>query len=129
MTGDNIQANIKEEIERGTECLRAAVHLLNGGFFNDAVSRSYYAAFHYARALLLTKGLEPKTHRGVIQMVGLHFVREGVLSEQAAADLSHLETFRELSDYNMAANFDETQAKEEIERARRFMDACVELLK
>ena len=88
MTGDNKASNIREEVIRGEECLRAAEHLLEGGFFNDSVSRAYYAAFHWARAVLLTRGLEPRSHRGVIQLLGLHFVKEGQLGEDAAASLA-----------------------------------------
>jgi hypothetical protein len=128
MTGENIRRNQAEEVERGRECLRAAEHLLAGGFHSDAVSRAYYAAFHFARAVLLTRELEPKTHRGVIQSIGLHFVKDGPMSEQSAADLAHLETYRELSDYNTAATFAEEQAREEIVRARRFIKACEQIL-
>jgi uncharacterized protein (UPF0332 family) len=128
MTSENIRLNIREEIKRGNECLAAAKHLLAGGFPNDAVSRSYYAAFHWARALLLKKELEPKTHRGVIQLIGLHFVKEGCLPEDAAASLSHLETFRELSDYNSSAEFSAQEARREIERAEHFIQASKPLL-
>ena len=129
MTGDNMQVNKAEEIARGEECLKAAEHLLVGGFANDAVSRAYYGAFHYARALLMTLGIEPKTHRGVIQMIGLHFVRTGHLAEEAAKELAQLETYRELSDYHTATQFSEEQAREELSRARRFAETCMPLLK
>lgn len=124
MTGDNIRANLAEEIARGEECLRAAEHLFAGGFFNDAVSRAYYAAFHWARALLLTKGIDPKSHRGVMQLISLHFVKDGVLPAEAAAALSQLGAFRELSDYNSSADFSAANARAEISRAQAFMDAC-----
>ena len=128
MTGDNKASNIREEVIRGEECLRAAEHLLEGGFFNDSVSRAYYAAFHWARAVLLTRGLEPRSHRGVIQLLGLHFVKEGQLGEDAAASLAQLETYRELSDCHTSAVFTEQQARAEINRARAFKAACAPLL-
>ncbi len=124
MTGPNRDANSRDEIERGNECLAAAEHLQAGGFANDAVSRAYYAAYHWARALLLTKGLEPKSHRGLIQLISLHFVKGGLLPEDAAGDLGHLETYREVSDYHTRSEFTSEQAEQEIERARRFIEAC-----
>jgi len=64
------------------------------------VSRAYYAAFHYARALLLTVGLEPKTHRGVVDLVVEHFERPGRLAPEIASALARLQTFRGLADYD-----------------------------
>jgi len=124
LTGENARRNAKEEARRGDEALSAARHLLDGGFFNDAISRAYYAAYHWARALLVSRGLDPKTHRGVIQLLGLHFVESGELSDEAAGRLAHLETYRELSDYTSSANFSETRAREEIARAEQFIAAC-----
>ena len=124
MTGDNARKNAREEQARGEEALAAARHLLDGGFHADAVSRAYYAAFHWARALLVSRGIEPRSHRGTIQLIGLHFVKEGRLAESDAAVLAHLETYRELSDYNAAASFTRAQAEEEIARAGQFIEAC-----
>ena len=124
MTGDNARENALEEQARGEEALAAARHLLDGGFHADAVSRAYYAAFHWAQALLVSHGIQARSHRGVIQLIGLHFVREGRLAESDAAGLAHLETYRELSDYSASASFTRAQAEEEIARADQFIEAC-----
>ena len=124
MTEENGRVNAIEESRRGDECLAEARYLLKGGFWNAAVSRAYYAAFHWALALLMKKGLEPKTHRGVIQLLQLHYVESGILPPSAAEALSQLETYRELSDYNAKASFDEKRAAAEIKRAESFIAAC-----
>lgn len=128
MTKNNARENSVNEARRGDEVLKAAQHLLSYGFYNDAVSRAYYAAFHWARALLFTRGLESKTHRGVIQLLNLHFVKDGPLSTQTAEHLSHLETYRELSDYTAIAQFTEAQTREELARAKAFIAACRSLI-
>ena len=128
MTGENGTLNAGDETRRGDEALEAARHLLRGGFYNDAVSRAYYAAYHWARALLFLKGLEPKSHRGVVQLIGLHYAMNGALDPEAGSDLAHLETYRELSDYRSGATFSESQAAQEISRAERFIEACRPLL-
>lgn len=128
MTGENGRANAREEAARGDECLAEARYLLKGGFGTAAVSRSYYAAYHWARALLFLKGLDPRTHRGVIQLLSLHYVRPGQLSEDAISALGQLETHRELSDYNAKATFDREQAETEVARAAGFIDTCRALL-
>ena len=124
MTDENIRRNVSEEVARGNEALRASKHLLAGGFCNDAVSRAHYAAFHWASALLLTKGVQVRTHRGLIQLFSLHFVKSGPLPQEVAAFLGRLETSRELSDYAAAARFDATEARRELDQAERFIAAC-----
>lgn len=69
MTGDNRRKNIAAEVRRGDESLESAEILVAAGKFADAISRAYYAAFHYARALLLTLGEEPKTHAGLERLL------------------------------------------------------------
>ena len=128
MTEDNCKSNARDEARRGDECLSEAQYLLEGGFFNAAVSRAYYAAFHWALALLVLKGLEPKTHRGVIQLLHLHYVETDALSSATAAALGQLETYRELSDYNAKASFDSDRATTEVLQARTFIDACRPLI-
>ena len=80
------------------------------------------------RALLFTRGIESKTHRGVIQLLNLHFVKDGPLSPQMAEHLSHLETYRELCDYTAIAQFTKDQAREELARAEAFIAACRSLI-
>ena len=124
MTNTNMAANADQEKKRGDECLAEARYLADGGFHTAAVTRAYYAAFHWALALLLLKGLEPRTHRGVIQLLQLHYVETGLLKPEMAAALAQLETCRELGDYNAKAVFDAARAATEIRRAAEFIAAC-----
>jgi len=128
MTKENCRDNALEESRRGNECLAEAEYLLKGGFYNAAVSRACYAEFLWGLALLIVKGLEPKTHRVVIQLLQLHYAESGDLSSEAATALGQLETYRELSDYNAKANFDEKRASAEIQRTRMFVDSCRPLI-
>ncbi len=49
-------------LEKGRGKLRVARDLVQRGEWDDAVSRAYYAAFHAARAALLTEGQRGETH-------------------------------------------------------------------
>ncbi len=49
MTNGNRRANAAAEAALGDDALEAAEALLGIDLPNDAVSRGYYAAFHYAR--------------------------------------------------------------------------------
>lgn len=102
MTGDNKRANITAELARGDESLRAANVLLDAGLLHDAESRLYYAAYHAAVAILLTEGLEPRSHTGVANLLGLHFVKTGRLDPDDARLFARLQKYRVEADYSVA---------------------------
>jgi len=54
---------------KSQERLAAAQSLHKKQYYEDAVSRAYYAMFFAARAILLIKNISPKTHRGVIMAI------------------------------------------------------------
>ena len=128
MTHANENENAREEMVKGNEALHAAEELLRLGLFNDAVSRAYYAAYHWARALLFTQGIESKTHRGLVQLVGLHFVRTQRLSVEATTMLGQLANQREASDYTTSLRFDAKEATEVVRQASAFIELCRPLL-
>ncbi len=100
MTAENIRDNIKEELARAGDCLRSAELLFTHGQVADSVSRLYYYVYHAIRALLLSKGLEPKTHEGTVRLLGLHFVKPGILDGKASHIFTKLMKYREEADYN-----------------------------
>ena len=105
MTEENKKDNIKNELERASNALQAANLLYDNGFLNDAVSRLYYFLLHTIRALLLTKGLEPKSHEGALRVFGLHFVKEGIFLPRDSHIFSRLMKYREEADYNPSYTF------------------------
>ncbi|MEK6653732.1 MAG: HEPN domain-containing protein [Thermodesulfobacteriota bacterium] len=105
MTEDNRKENIRAELDRATEAIAAATLLYENGFVSDAVSRLYYFVLYHVRAILLSKGLEPRSHDGALRLFGLHFVREGLMDRRAAQVFSKLMKFREEADYNPVLMF------------------------
>ena len=112
MMEENKRENIREEIERATEARKAAELLFNNDFIKDAVSKLYYFLLYSIRALLFTKGLEPKSHEGALRLLGLHFVKEGLFISQDSHVFSKLMKFREEADYNPSYVFTEEDFKE-----------------
>jgi uncharacterized protein (UPF0332 family) len=100
MTEENRRENIRAELDRAKEALAAATLLYENGYISDAISRLYYFVLYNIRALLLSKGLEPRSHDGALRLLGLHFVREGLMDKRAAQVFSKLMKFREEADYN-----------------------------
>jgi len=102
---ENKKANIREEIDRANEAVRAANLLFENGFVRDAVSKVYYSLLYSVRALLLTEGLEPKSHEGALRLFGLHFVKPGAFEAKDSHIFSKLMKFREEADYNPSYPF------------------------
>ena len=75
MTQENMRANIESEITRADEAKRAAELLSRNDLVRDAVSKLYYYLLHQVQALLLTVGLEPRSHEGALRLFSLHFVK------------------------------------------------------
>lgn len=129
MTEDNKRVNINAEIERAAEALSAAVLLYENRFISDAVSRLYYFVLYYIRALLLTKGMEPRSHEGALRLFGLHFIREGLIDKKAAQIFSKLMKYREEADYNPVSMFADTDFVEFKREAETLVDLIKKCLK
>ena len=118
MNEENKKTNIREEIERANEAIRAAHLLFENGFVRDAVSKIYYSLLYSVRAVLLTEGLEPKSHEGALRLFGLHFVKPGAFEAKDSHIFLKLMKIREEADYNPSYPFvpeDFTDFKTEAE--------------
>jgi hypothetical protein len=122
MTEDNRKENIRAELNRADEAIKAADLLFEHSFVSDAVSRLYYFVLYYIRALLLSKGLEPRSHEGALRLLGLHFIRENLIKKDVAQIFSKLMKFREEADYNPISMFAKEDYIEYREEAQALAD-------
>jgi uncharacterized protein (UPF0332 family) len=129
VTDDQKRRNIAAEIARGDSSLKSAELLLAAGQLADAVSRAYYAALHYGRALLLIHGEEPRSHGGADRLLQRDFVRTGKLDPEIGACFSRLMTFRQNADYVAEYVFTDAMASEQVQSAHRFVSAAAALLR
>ncbi len=126
MTDENRRRNVVAEWKHVADSLAAVRALVAARLPNDAVSKAYYAAFHAAAALLLTLGLEPKTHAGTGTLLGRHF--EDKLGAGLVSDFGRLQTFRHAADYDRETNFTMEEADAETRRAEAFVAKAEVLL-
>ena len=116
-------------IKNAEERLSAAEYLLKGGYYNDAVSRAYYSMFYAARALLSTREIYPKGHKGVILKFGLEFVREDFIEKVYGRALSHAKDRREAADYDIEKKISEEEAESIVEDAKKFLERIKKAIK
>jgi uncharacterized protein (UPF0332 family) len=129
VTDESRRANLAAEVARAVECLESAEILLAAGKHADAVSRAYYSALHWARALLLTGGEEARSHAGVTRLLHRDLVRTGRLDPDVARLFSRLQQLRQDADYTAEFVFTAAGAADEVAGARRFAEAAATLLR
>ena len=115
------QELIRGYLAKAEEKLGVVDRLLAQQDFEDAVSRAYYAAYYAAQALLLSEGLESRSHRGLVSLVGLHFVKTGRLDKKFGRYLSNLMEDRQQSDYNLFSGLEKEDAEQALEEAKEFV--------
>ncbi len=120
MTGANQRQNTADELARAEMCLAEARALRDAALPYGAASRPYYAVFHAATALLLSVGLEARSHKGVVALLGEHFVRPGRLSSRMGRLVSRMQRDREDADYAPGAVFTGDEAAQMIADAEAF---------
>lgn len=120
MNKENMQLNIIAELEKAKNCTSQAQVLFDNNFYDGAISRAYYAIFHYAKALLFSAGFEPKTHAGLVHLFNLHFIKNGRFDKRFSTILSHAQKAREESDYFPEIPFTKEEAEERLREVETF---------
>jgi uncharacterized protein (UPF0332 family) len=121
VTDENRRRNAVDELSRADTCLLEARALQDAALPYGAASRAYYAVFHAARALLFSIGLQAATHKGVVSLIGEHFVRSGQLSPSMGRLISRMQRDREDADYVTGAVFTGEEAAQMIADAAQFL--------
>jgi uncharacterized protein (UPF0332 family) len=80
VTDEDRRRNIADELARAAQAFQAARALTGLQLHADSVSRAYYGAFRCLRALLLSRGIEAKTHAGAIHVFNTEFIRAGLFA-------------------------------------------------
>ncbi len=126
---DALKARVGKMLAKAREKLEGARAARAGGFHADAVSRAYYAIFHAAKAVLLPRHAEPRTHRGLAALVHQHLVLPGLLDRTLAAKFSQARDLRENGDYEIEAHLTGADSDAVIADAERLLSAFESILK
>jgi len=123
-----MKEKIKALIKRTDESLESAKLLVNNGYNDASVSRSYYAMFYAVEAVLLTKNLKFSSHKGVISLFGQHFIKTGIFSAELSRDLSKAFDERLTVDYSFKSEITQEIAENAITRGENFVEKMKEYL-
>ncbi len=125
MNNENI---IRLKLKKARAFLAEVDVLMSNKFYLTVVNRLYYSCFHATTALLLTKSLTSKTHKGVSKLLHEHFVHNGSFDGQQATFFGLLMKERMDDDYNDFLIIDEDEAKDFIEPSKQYIEYVSKLI-
>jgi uncharacterized protein (UPF0332 family) len=112
---------VMAEWQLAGQSMRAAELLTAEDFPHDALSRSYYAVLHAAKAVLYVHDVAVDSHRGVRRMFGLHLISSGEIEKTWSAYLGEGLEERLAADYDVKATFTLGDARQACRATRRFL--------
>ncbi|MBR2215249.1 MAG: HEPN domain-containing protein [Selenomonadaceae bacterium] len=87
-------------LSAAAERLAVSKYLLDSGYFNDSVGRSYYAIFSAIRALLAERRVDFKKHSAVISYFNREYVKTGLFDVKYSEYLRDAFNERNTADYS-----------------------------
>lgn len=120
---------IRSLIERAKRYLKSAEVLVKEGDYESSVSRTYYAMFYCAEAMLLTENLSFSSHKGVISAFGEHFVKTGIFRKKMGRELNRAFEKRQIGDYGHTFVISEKEAKDILSNGNIFAEEINQYLK
>jgi len=121
--------SIKALCEKSLRSLSAAEVLIKHGDFDFAVSRTYYAMFYMAEALLLLGNKSFSSHSAVIAALHKEFVKTGKLPQRMHSALHVAFGLRQKGDYLSQTVVTEGAAQDILKSAREFVEFAQGLIK
>lgn len=123
LSKENIESLVNYRLERAEETIKEAASMLQNNFYNAAVNRLYYACYYAVSALLLKNNIQAHTHSGTKQMLGMHFIATGKLSNVYNIIYNDLFDKRHSGDYDDFLTFDRATVEALLPEAKKFIEA------
>lgn len=119
---------INSLIERAKRYLKSAEILLEEGDYESSVSRTYYAMFYSAQAMLLTKNLSFSSHKAIISAFGEYFVKTGIFSREMGREFNKAFEKRQIGDYEYTFVITKEEAEEMLGNGKTFVEKIAQHL-
>lgn len=124
----DIKDYVRYKIVKSNHSLRAASLLMENEFYNEAISRLYYACFYLVKAFLFEHNVEAKTHEEVTHMLRKHLVETGLITENDVIFYTNIFDIRHSVDYGYFIDFDKKIAQVLLTETEIFIINIKELI-
>ena len=119
---------LKSLLKRSDRYLQTAKILIKEGDFESSVSRTYYAMFFAAQAMLLSKGLSYSSHKMTISGFGENFIKTNIFPKEMGRELNRAFDKRQLSDYYHTFIIDKKDAVDLLKSGYEFVNTIKKYL-
>jgi len=120
MSGD-LKDYIEYRLSRADNTLKDAQLLAHNNSWNSCVNRLYYACFYTISALLIQKGHNPKSHKGVRTIFFKEFIKTGIIEKEYSKLYSDLFDWRDEGDYADFVDYDSETVTPMIAKVENFI--------
>ena len=128
LSDDERKALVIYRLEKANKTYRQAIDSIPLGYWEMTGNRLYYAAYYAVSALLLNKGLSVQTHNGIIQMLGLHYVKTGLIDKELGNLYGRLFAIRQTGDYGDTFDLTEDDVLPLVQPTQRLIDKVSKLI-
>lgn len=128
LTDDDRKEIVRYRIEKAERAYAEAVGSIASGYVETAANRLYYAAYYAVSALLIAYRYEVSTHNGVIQMLGMAFLKTGIIDKKYGRTFNQLFSLRLTGDYEDRHIMDmTTEVKPLVEPTKELIDLATRM--
>lgn len=118
-----------ESLRLAREMLSDAMLMLERESYRSAVDRGYYAMFHAVRAALHNEGVDlPKSHAGLRNLFGQHFLVTDKLNKDLGRWLGQVFRLRQQGDYEVHADVGKEAVEEAVANAEKFVQILADYI-
>ncbi len=128
LSEDERSAMVSVQIQKAKDTLTEAYGIAALGYWNAVANRLYYACFYTTSALLIKNKYSTQTHRGVIHLLGMHFIKPGIVSSKSGKLYTKLFELRQTGDYDYLSNLSEEDVKPLLSAAKDYLDEIIALI-
>lgn len=118
----------KQKMAKANATINEITNLLQFEYYNNAINRLYYSSFYAILALLSTIDIFPKSHKGVLQMFSLHFIKTGLIPKDSGDFYTQLFQDRILADYDDEAVYTKKYVENYLVLAKLLIEQIARLL-
>lgn len=121
LNSEERRAVVSLEYEKAINTFDNILPLVANSMWDFVANRLYYTVFHATLALLVNDGHKTSTHRGVVALFGMHYIKTGIFPTEYGKMYSRLQTMRDEADYNCSFKATQEDVEPYIEQVQNFL--------
>ena len=127
LSDEERSAIVLYRIEKAHTAIEDIHKIMSLELWSIIANRMYYALYYAASALLIHDGHKVNTHKGVIALFNLNYVKNGPLTREDGALFANIFSFRKGSDYDDFIDATEEDVQRYLPRVETLVDRIVAL--